>query len=88
MAAEEAGHAALSFAVHAWAWSRLGRASRGRVMEARDAAVDALRQAQAQEAEPDAALAWAAGLPSAEMGVDLVTSARSALWGGRGSISL
>jgi hypothetical protein len=63
IAAEEASHAALSWAVARWIEPQLGAAGRRRVARARSRALQALRASV--EVEPSAELVRDAGLPSA-----------------------
>jgi hypothetical protein len=62
IAADEARHAALAWAVHRWGMRRVGRAARARVIEAQGSALRGLRDAA--EAPWPSTVAQVAGLPS------------------------
>ncbi len=78
IADDETAHAALAWDVAAWADAALDEEGRGRVRDARDRAVDALR-AQMEAAWPDALVA-PAGLPPRDVALRLWSSLRDALW--------
>ena len=75
IAPDEAGHAALAFAISAWVRSRLNPRERRRLDEARHQAVSRLRQAI--QADPMPALELFAGLPAAEISQRFLTAAAS-----------
>jgi hypothetical protein len=78
IAADEARHAALAWDVASWLETRLDPAERGRVAEARRAAVARLEASM--EAPPPADLRETAGLPSSVRAARMVAGLRDALW--------
>ncbi|MCA9624228.1 MAG: ferritin-like domain-containing protein [Myxococcales bacterium] len=76
VAADETGHAALSWDIHHWAMDQLGSAARRRVEEAQRRALDAL--CEPEEPMPEA-LQREAGLPGSEVQVALAQRFRAAL---------
>lgn len=75
IAPDEAGHAALAFAISAWVRGRLNPRDRRRLDEARHQAVSKLQQAI--QADPLPALARFAGLPTAEISQRFLSAAAS-----------
>lgn len=73
IARDEASHADLAAAIHAWGGPRVTRAARSRIAEAREGTRGALAAALA--AEPAAALAGLGGMPSATRAHDLLVGA-------------
>jgi hypothetical protein len=80
IAADETRHAALSWAIDAWARGRLGPARRRALDEARREAVAALRVEAA--IEWPAEVTTIAGMPGAEASARLVAGLEAELWGG------
>jgi hypothetical protein len=78
IARDETRHAALAWAVSAWAEPRLDPAARARVREARRAAVRELRHEASRE--PHESLASVAGMPRAPRARALVDAMETALW--------
>jgi hypothetical protein len=78
IAEDETRHAALGWAVAAWAHEKLDAAGRARVEAARRAAIDALRAECA--VEPTADLARDAGMPSAAELSAIVNALSSDVW--------
>jgi hypothetical protein len=78
IAADEARHASLSHAVHAWLEPQLGDASRERVRAAMTRAVVVLREELS--APSDAELVQLAGLPPANVAAQLVQHLAAMLW--------
>jgi hypothetical protein len=79
IAIEETRHAALSFAIHEWARTRLSRAARARVRAARQEAGEALI---AELASPETEeLRQAVGLPDAAEAVRMAGALRARVWG-------
>ncbi len=73
IASDEIGHAAFSFELDRWMRSKLARASRARVGEARREQMDLVRRTYADEAPRSHRTQL--GVPSAELAQDLVRSA-------------
>ncbi|HMI89860.1 MAG TPA: hypothetical protein VK509_00790 [Polyangiales bacterium] len=78
IAEDETRHAALAFAVDAWARSHLDERSRARVAAARAEAVDTLRCELAFD--PDASTRSALGLPDAVAALRLCSALEQSLW--------
>lgn len=78
IAADEARHAALSHALHAWILGKLDADGRARVRAAQARAIDALRAAAGEE--PDAMLRERAGLPDAVTALTLIDQLAWELW--------
>jgi len=72
IARDEAGHADLAAAVHAWGLSRVPRAARRGIEESRERTTDELRRVL--DVEPTPALAALTGMPSATLANDLVAA--------------
>jgi hypothetical protein len=77
IARDETGHAALAWAVDAWADGQLSRSARRRVREARQEAGDALLAGQTATLPP--ALRAQAGLPDADEAAQMVAMLRAGL---------
>lgn len=78
VAVDETRHAALAWAIAAWADSKLESRARDKIAEAKRAAVDELRRQAALDPPPS--LMAAAGLPSAERARLLVRELDRGLW--------
>jgi hypothetical protein len=79
IAEDETRHANLAWDVDRWAWARLGAADRTRVLDARAAAVNELRDGCARLA-PDDRSRGALGLPQPDVAATLVEELAAALW--------
>ena len=80
IARDEARHASLSHAVHAWAWTKLSPEARKRIEVAQTRAIRKLSNELVQPL--DCELQRAAGLPSVPVARRLVTELMETLWSG------
>jgi hypothetical protein len=79
VAEDETRHAELAWAIEAWAFTRLDPRARWGALEARAAAVEALRSATI-EGSPDPETSRLLGLPSASLASALIDELGGALW--------
>jgi hypothetical protein len=79
VAQDETSHAELAWAIEAWAFTRLDAGARRRTLEARAAAVEALRSATI-EGSADPETSRALGLPSASLASALIDELGGTLW--------
>jgi hypothetical protein len=82
IAPDELSHAALGWAVHAWAEARLDASAQARVRAAREHAVEILLQGLGSE--PPAEVAAVAGLPRPRDAIALALSLSASVWGDPG----
>ncbi|EPX59705.1 putative lipoprotein [Cystobacter fuscus DSM 2262] len=78
IAEDETRHAELSWAIDRWAHERLSDAERATLREARQRAVETLREELASA--PDAQLIDAAGIPPPEVAASMLASLERELW--------